>query len=88
MALQGQLLGVQRLIFLSNSSMFPEFVTSGSIMFQISGPRYLKYLINSANWSCCKICLWSKILEYISLLKQFIGNVTKNIVFGIVQFYP
>ena len=42
MALQGQLLGVQRLIFLSNSSMFPEIVTSGSIMFQISGPRYLK----------------------------------------------
>ena len=42
MALQGQFSGVQHLIFLVNSSIFPEFFISGGIMFQILGPRYLK----------------------------------------------
>ena len=37
--LQGQLLGVQQLIFLVNSSFFPEF----GIIFQILSSRYLKF---------------------------------------------
>ena len=35
-------LGVQHLIFLVDYSMFPEFLISGSIMFQVLGPIYIK----------------------------------------------
>ena len=37
--LQGQFLGVEHLIFLVNTSLFPEFLVSGG-MFQILGPNF------------------------------------------------
>ena len=40
--LQGQFLGVEHLIFLVNTSLFPDFLVSGG-MFQILGPSYLEF---------------------------------------------
>ena len=69
--------------------MFPEFLVSIGIMFQILGPRYLKLfrpLLAVLTGPVVKSVCDKRILFCCS--NNSIHNVIRNIVSGIVQFHP